>query len=139
MDTSDLYLVIFEQGQRKHARNAVLLLGATKLGPQDGSIKARLERVTDLQPLDRMMLRAPTAASWQEILDASCGHAIQDFAEGPVEEMKGWLLSAGEIRLGPADLLTRICLDNITDLERLERMFPRLWWAASWGELVNTA
>jgi hypothetical protein len=138
MITSELYLVILEQGQKKHARKAVLLLGAKRLGPPDESIKTRLEHVTELERLDRMMLRAPTAASWQEILDASCGHAVLECDDGPLEKAKRFLLSAGEIRLGPADLLSRIQLDNITDLERLERMIPQVRTAASWGAVLLT-
>src|SRR5260370_42564365 len=39
------------------------------LGPPDESVKARLDSITDLERLDRMILQAVTAASWQEILD----------------------------------------------------------------------
>src|SRR5262249_54920512 len=69
MQESDTYLMILEEGQEKHARKAILLFGERKPGPPDDSIATRLESITDLERLDRMMLRAPTAASWQEILD----------------------------------------------------------------------
>jgi hypothetical protein len=69
MQESDTYLGILEEGEEKHARKAILLFGEKKLGPPDESIKTRLASITDLERLDRMMLQAPTAASWQEILD----------------------------------------------------------------------
>jgi hypothetical protein len=69
MQESDTYLAILEEGEQKQARKAILLFGGKKLGPPDESIKTRLECITDLERLDRMMLQAPTAASWQEILD----------------------------------------------------------------------
>ncbi len=69
MQESDTYLMILEEGQEKQAKKTVLLLGGKKLGPPDESIKTRLESVTDLERLDRMILQALTAANWQEILD----------------------------------------------------------------------
>jgi hypothetical protein len=69
MQESDTYLAILEEGQEKHARKAILLFGEKKLGPPNESIKTRLDSITDLERLDRMMLQSPTAASWQEILD----------------------------------------------------------------------
>jgi hypothetical protein len=69
MEESDTYLGILEEGEQKQARKTILLLGAKKLGPPDESIKTRLESFTDLERLDRMILQAPTATSWQEILD----------------------------------------------------------------------
>jgi hypothetical protein len=69
MQESDTYLMILEEGEEKHAKKTVLLVGGKKLGPPDESIKTRLESVTDLERLDRMILQAFTAASWQEILD----------------------------------------------------------------------
>lgn len=137
MGGSDIYLFVVEQGQKKHARKAVLLLGTKKLGPPDDSIRTRLASITDLERLDRMMLRASTAASWEEILNTPCGPVIP-IDDGPVEEAKRFLLGLGEIGLGPADLLARMGLDCITDLERLERMTLRLRTAASWGEVLDT-
>jgi hypothetical protein len=69
MQESDTYLMILEEGQEKHAKKAVLLVGEKRLGPADESVKARLQGITDLQRLDRMLLRAVTAAAWEEILD----------------------------------------------------------------------
>lgn len=69
MEESDTYLMIIDQGQEKYAKKAIMLLAEQKLGPPDASVKSHLEGITDLHRLDRMLLRAPMAASWQEILD----------------------------------------------------------------------
>jgi hypothetical protein len=69
MEESDTYLMILDQGQEKHAKKTVLLLGENRLGPPDENIKARLQAVTDLERLDRIILQAATAANWEEILD----------------------------------------------------------------------
>ncbi len=69
MQESDTYLMILDEGQEKHARKAVLIVGEERLGPPDETVKARLETVGELDRLDRMLRRAAKAASWQEILD----------------------------------------------------------------------
>jgi hypothetical protein len=69
MHESDTYLAILDEGQEKYAKKAVLLVGQKRLGPPDESVKARLDGITDLERLDRMLLQAVSAAGWQEILD----------------------------------------------------------------------
>jgi hypothetical protein len=69
MQESDTYLMILEQGQEKRAKKDILLVGEKTLGPADESIKAHLDGVTDLERLERMLLQAMTAATWQEVLD----------------------------------------------------------------------
>jgi hypothetical protein len=71
MQESTTYLAILDEGQVQHAKKAVLLVGAKKLGPPDESIKTCLGSVTDLERLDRMMLHTLIAGSWQEILDTA--------------------------------------------------------------------
>jgi hypothetical protein len=69
MQESDTYLMILDEGQEKHARKAILLVGEERLGPPEESIKTRLEGIKDLEHLDRMLRRAAKAAQWQEILE----------------------------------------------------------------------
>ena len=69
MEESDTYLMILEQGQEKQAKKDILILGRARLGAPDESTKARLNAITDLARLDRMILRTLTATGWQEILD----------------------------------------------------------------------
>jgi hypothetical protein len=65
---SDTYLAILDEGQEKHAKKLVLLFGEKRLSPPDESVKTRLEGITDLERLDRMIFQAVTASSWEEIL-----------------------------------------------------------------------
>jgi hypothetical protein len=69
MQESDTYLMILEEGQEKQARKAILLVGEERLGPPQESVRTQLANVTDLDRLDRMIRRAASAASWEEILD----------------------------------------------------------------------
>ena len=64
---------------------------------------------------------------------------MPEFNDGASEKQaKEFLLLVGEIRLGPPDLLTRIRLDRITDLERLERMTFQAATVGSWPEVLDS-
>jgi hypothetical protein len=69
MQESDTYLMILDEGQEKGLRDAILLVGRARLGPAEETSKVRLNNITDLEQLRRMVERAATATSWQEILD----------------------------------------------------------------------
>lgn len=69
MQESDTYLAILEEGEEKHARKAVILVGKERCGSLPDEIKSRLENIRDLERLDRMLHRAITAANWDEILE----------------------------------------------------------------------
>ena len=69
MEESDTYLMILDEGQEKQAKKSILLVGGKRLGPADESVKSQLAGITDLERLDRMVVEAVTAGSWQEILD----------------------------------------------------------------------
>jgi hypothetical protein len=69
MQESDTYLMIFDEGQEKAAREATLVLGEELLGPPDEGIRDCLSAVTDLARLKRMIQRTAKAATWREILD----------------------------------------------------------------------
>ena len=69
MEESDTYLMILEQGQEKQAKEDILLFGQARLGAPDESLRARLEGITDLGRLRRMVRQTATATGWQEIFD----------------------------------------------------------------------
>jgi hypothetical protein len=69
MEESDTYLMILDQGQEKRAKKDILLVGEKRFGAPDESVKAQLDAITDLDRLDRMLLKSITTASWKEILD----------------------------------------------------------------------
>jgi hypothetical protein len=68
MHESDTYLMILDEGAEKAHREDILLFGEARFGPPDEPTKAQLSLVTDLDRLKRMVRRAATAATWQEIL-----------------------------------------------------------------------
>lgn len=69
MQESDTYLAILDEGREKHARQADMLVGQVKCGSPPDEVKSRLEKIRDLERLDRMLRRAVTAANWNEILE----------------------------------------------------------------------
>jgi hypothetical protein len=55
------------------------------------------------------------------------------------EKFARWaILLFGEKRFGPAEDSVKAQLNNITDLERLERMVRRAAKAADWQEMLDT-
>ncbi len=69
MHESDAYLAILDEGQEKATREDILLIGEERIGPPEESIKARLNAITDLAHLKRLVRRAATAKSWDEIVE----------------------------------------------------------------------
>ena len=69
MEESDTYLMILDEGQAKYARKAVVFVGEETCGSPPEEVKSRLENITDLDRLDRMLRRASKARNWDEILD----------------------------------------------------------------------
>ena len=69
MQESDTYLAILEEGEEKHARKAVMLVGQERCGAPSEEVSSRLENIRDLERLDRMLRRAAKAESWDEILE----------------------------------------------------------------------
>jgi hypothetical protein len=58
--------------------------------------------------------------------------------EGQEKRLRKDILILGEDKFGPADESVKAQLENITDLERLDRMFRRALKAASWQEILAT-
>ncbi len=69
LEESDTYLMILEQGEERARRGDILMFGEERLGAADESVRAAFENVKDLERLKRMVRKAATAASWQQILD----------------------------------------------------------------------
>jgi hypothetical protein len=69
MRDSDTYLAILEEGEELRARKDILRLGAKRFGAADATIAARLETITGLARLDRIVDRLLDATSWQDLLD----------------------------------------------------------------------
>ena len=69
MRDSDTYLAILEEGEEVNAKKVILRLGAKRFGTADATIAARLETITGLARLDRIVDRLLDATSWQDLLD----------------------------------------------------------------------
>jgi len=111
LEESDTYLMILEKGEQRAAGRDILLVGEERLGTADEPVRGQFASITDAERLVRMLRRAATAATWQEILDTpsrrSVSHArssgrFQQFAAAsqPVE----WHAAAAQ----PNRLLARV-------------------------------
>ena len=58
--------------------------------------------------------------------------------EGQEKGIRAVILVQGEDRFGPPDESVKANLNNITDLNRLERIARKTPKAASWQELLDT-
>lgn len=74
LEESDTYLMILEQGEERGevraTRRDILLVGEARLGIAPESVKDQLADVEDVERLARMVQRAATASTWDEILAA---------------------------------------------------------------------
>jgi hypothetical protein len=71
LEESDTYLMILEQGEERATRRDILLVGEARLGIADEAVKDRLANVKDPERLTRMVQKAATAATWEEIVETS--------------------------------------------------------------------
>jgi hypothetical protein len=69
MQESDTYRMILEEGQEKHAREDILVVGEERFGPPEEAVPTQLAQIRDLERLERMLRRAVKAARWHEILE----------------------------------------------------------------------
>lgn len=58
----------FRKGQLKEAKKLLRMWGDKELGPPGDRILAVIERLTDLEQLEDLVVRVPTARSWQGLL-----------------------------------------------------------------------
>lgn len=69
MKESDTYLAIMDEGSERQAKKDILRLGQKRLGPLDETITSRLESISDLDRLDRILERLLEAHDWQDLLN----------------------------------------------------------------------
>jgi hypothetical protein len=58
--------------------------------------------------------------------------------EGGIKALKRLILRLGEKRFGPPSEETKLALEEIQDLDRLERMCDRVLEVSTWQEVVQT-
>ena len=69
MKDSDTYLAIIDEGREEEVKKLIRLMGEKHLGPAEESVVTQVNAITDLERLERMLLRSPEARSWQDLLD----------------------------------------------------------------------
>ncbi|HJT76020.1 MAG TPA: hypothetical protein VJ739_02365 [Gemmataceae bacterium] len=69
MKDSDTYLAILDEGREEQIKKDILRLGRKRFGPADEPTTARLNGITDLERLERLLDRLLDATSWQDLLD----------------------------------------------------------------------
>ena len=69
MRESDTFLAILDEGREIEARRVIRLLAKRALGEPDEPTVTRLEGITDIERLERIIQRAGEARSWLDLLD----------------------------------------------------------------------
>ncbi|MBX9622712.1 MAG: hypothetical protein K2X82_02760 [Gemmataceae bacterium] len=62
------YQFLLNEGAVVHARKLIVKLGSGRLGPPTEAQSARIDAIDDLDRLDRIVLKAPTARDWDALL-----------------------------------------------------------------------
>lgn len=71
MTESDTYLAILDEGQEKFAKKAILALGEERFERPAESVKGKLNAITDVDRLERILCRINKATSWQDLVDTA--------------------------------------------------------------------
>ena len=71
MRESDTFLAILDEGREIQARRDIRLLARRTLGEPDEPTVTRLEGITDIERLERIIQRVGEAPNWQDLLDTS--------------------------------------------------------------------
>ncbi|HZT79981.1 MAG TPA: hypothetical protein VFA26_07165 [Gemmataceae bacterium] len=66
---SDTYLAILEEGCERQVKKDIARLGQKRFGPAEAAALARLQAMTDLSRLERILDRVMEASGWQDLLD----------------------------------------------------------------------
>jgi hypothetical protein len=69
MEESDTYLAIVDEGREKQVKKDIINLGKLKLGALSQANESTLLAITDLERLERLLMRLFDAVSWQDLLD----------------------------------------------------------------------
>jgi hypothetical protein len=68
MEESATYQGIVRRTKLAELRNVLLLQGNEKFGPPDDETRAALERIAEVEELEKLAVRFVNAGSWQELL-----------------------------------------------------------------------
>jgi hypothetical protein len=70
VEESTTYQWIMRKGEVRHARKTLLAQGRVKFGEPDAATMARVEALTDLDQMDRLIERLMLVNSWQELFES---------------------------------------------------------------------
>jgi hypothetical protein len=65
---SATYWVILEEGMIKEAVSMLLRLGRRRLGPPVPAIEARIQAITKLEEIEKLLDRLLDVSSWEELM-----------------------------------------------------------------------
>lgn len=68
MRESSTYMLILEEGAIEHTREQILKWGKRAIGAPTDKHVAKLNSIEDIERLDRIAAKAPTAKSWDSLL-----------------------------------------------------------------------
>jgi hypothetical protein len=69
MHDSDTYMAIIDEGREAEVKKVILLVGNELFGAPEESTKTRLQAITDLDRLERMVVKIVRSSGWPELLD----------------------------------------------------------------------
>ena len=69
MRDSDTYMMIIDEGREEEVKRLIRLAGEKKFGSASEAILAQINGITDLERLERIMLRVFEVPNWQDLLD----------------------------------------------------------------------
>jgi len=69
MRDSDTYMAIIDEGREEEVKRLIRLAGERRFGNASESVLAQINCLTDLERLERIMLRVSEVPNWPELLD----------------------------------------------------------------------
>jgi hypothetical protein len=69
MRDSDTYMAIIDEGREIGFKWSILSLGQKKFGPPSAPISARIEDLSDIDHLERILDRMLEACTWEDLLN----------------------------------------------------------------------
>jgi hypothetical protein len=69
MRDSDTYLAILDEGREEEVKRLIRLVGEKRFGPADELVLTQINGITDLERLERMMIRLHKMPNWQKVLN----------------------------------------------------------------------
>jgi hypothetical protein len=69
MRDSDTYLAIIDEGREEEVKKLIRLVGEKRFGAAEESVLTQINAITDLERLERIVVRLHEVAIWPELLN----------------------------------------------------------------------